>query len=124
MIVSGTNCFNSMNVIAKHVLPPAYSASCRSFYNSSILYKQMVKRTEFVGRLENPKKQFQHFQKRGSFKDIPEWSYLDGKPAPPGMAKTRRRESQKQICLRIMELNNEIENIISKTTRKKRKFNQ
>ena len=113
-----------MNVIPKLFLAQRCTFNCRSLHSSAITYKQAVKHTEFVGKLKQPRKQYVNFQKRGDFKDIPEWSFLDGRPAPPGMAKTRRREAQKQICLRIIELNREIERVTTKTTRRQRKLNQ
>ena len=46
----------------------------------------------------------------GIFADVPDWSYVDGSPAPPANRPTERKAIQRQICERIIFLMNEIEN--------------
>ena len=44
----------------------------------------------------------------GEMADTPDWSFLDGRPAPPGFRATQRKAIQRQICERIIQLNAEI----------------
>ena len=55
----------------------------------------------------------------GPLIDAPDWSYLDGRPAPPGSRATRRKEIQKQICERIIDLNKDIDYATQRTQRMK-----
>ncbi|XP_076811805.1 large ribosomal subunit protein mL52-like [Clavelina lepadiformis] len=58
----------------------------------------------------------------GPMVDTPDWSYADGRPAPPGVRATARREIQKQICRRIIELNSDINRATNKVSSRKRLF--
>ena len=46
----------------------------------------------------------------GVIADTPDWSFLDGRPAPPGSRALERKNIQRQICEQIIRLNAEIEN--------------
>jgi len=77
--------------------------------------------TRFKGKMQDVESRFKRNPNRGTFKDIPEWSYLDGSPKPPGMKLTRRRERQKEICRRIIELSKEIEQVQNKESKLERR---
>jgi len=55
----------------------------------------------------------------GPLINTPDWSYLDGRPAPPGARAVQRREIQKQICQRIIDLNRDIDKATKRVGRMK-----
>jgi len=56
----------------------------------------------------------------GIIADTPEWSFLDGHPAPPGNRATQRKAIQRQICKRIIQLLNEIDKAKKTAVNRKR----
>ena len=56
----------------------------------------------------------------GPLADTPDWSFLDGRPAPPGTLATQRKAIQRQICERIILLLSEIAEAKTKVVNKKR----
>lgn len=66
-----------------------------------IFYKRVT--PEFV-----PKKKRRLNNTQGVFSDLPDWSFINGKPGPPTNKQTERKAIQRQICERIIMLSNEI----------------
>ena len=56
----------------------------------------------------------------GVLADTPDWSFLDGRPAPPGALATQRKAIQRQICERIILLLGEIEKAKKTVVNRKR----
>ena len=56
----------------------------------------------------------------GALADTPDWSFLDGRPAPPGTLATQRKAIQRQVCERIITLLAEIERAKKAVVNKKR----
>ncbi|XP_056382657.1 39S ribosomal protein L52, mitochondrial [Hyla sarda] len=45
----------------------------------------------------------------GPLTDLPDWSFADGRPAPPWKGQSRRKEENKELASRIVMLSNEID---------------
>ncbi|XP_075716809.1 large ribosomal subunit protein mL52 [Rhinoderma darwinii] len=55
----------------------------------------------------------------GPLTDLPDWSFVDGRPAPPWKGQTRRKEENKELASRIVMLSNEIDQGMKKWTEKR-----
>ncbi|XP_053117411.1 39S ribosomal protein L52, mitochondrial isoform X3 [Hemicordylus capensis] len=61
---------------------------------------------------------------RGPITDLPDWSYADGRPAPPMKGQLRRQEKNEAFARRAVMLSEEIDHALEKWEAQKREQEQ
>ncbi|XP_070585294.1 large ribosomal subunit protein mL52 isoform X1 [Erythrolamprus reginae] len=94
-------------------LGPQLVKLARSFHCSTVKHAGSTWRLKH-GLPENP-------SDRGLTTDLPDWSFADGRPAPPMAGHVRRLEKQREIVKRITKLSSEIDHGMKKWEMKTKK---
>ncbi|XP_062993591.1 large ribosomal subunit protein mL52 [Elgaria multicarinata webbii] len=60
----------------------------------------------------------------GPLTDLPDWSFADGRPAPPMKGQLRRQEKNKEFACRVAQISAEMDHGIQKWEAKQREHEQ
>ncbi|XP_026575285.1 39S ribosomal protein L52, mitochondrial [Pseudonaja textilis] len=94
-------------------LGPQLAKLARSFHCSTMKYAGSEWRIKH-GLPENPSDQ-------GLTTDLPDWSFADGRPAPPMAGHLRRQEKKRELVRRIAQLSSELDHGMKKWEAKQKK---
>ncbi|XP_033755586.1 39S ribosomal protein L52, mitochondrial-like [Pecten maximus] len=110
------HCFNKVN----HLIIPREAA--RNLSSTSVTCKHFCaewKKSKFGGEWRIKQGKAMDGATYGPLTDLPDYTYLDGRPTPLSTGQLRRREMNKEMAKNVMQMMGELE-FIQKTSEEKR----